>query len=343
MREITIAGGGLAGLALGLFLRRDQVPVILHEAASYPRHRVCGEFISGKGALICNSLLQAHDHRLPSRTVRFFAQNRASRIFNLPDEAISISRFDLDSTLARTFQEEGGDLRQHSRWNHEFSAPGLVRATGRRPARNASNRLVGIKIHATDLSLSADLELHFSRGCYVGLSRLPRGEINICGLFNFQKFRSPPQNLSSEFRDLIAPRLADPTRFSFINATFDQTSFCAVAGLSLKPESSSPSGECRIGDTFSMIAPFTGNGMSIAFESALSASRILVDYSKGLIEWEKARALISQSCENQFAKRLRRAFFLQNCVIHPIGQWLLLSSLKTSPALFPAFFNKTRC
>ena len=43
---LTIAGGGLAGLSLGIALRSRGVPVRVIEAASYPRHRVCGEFIS---------------------------------------------------------------------------------------------------------------------------------------------------------------------------------------------------------------------------------------------------------------------------------------------------------
>ncbi len=48
-KPITIVGGGLAGLTLGIALRRRGVPVILCEAGHYPRHRVCGEFISGRG------------------------------------------------------------------------------------------------------------------------------------------------------------------------------------------------------------------------------------------------------------------------------------------------------
>ena len=44
---ITITGGGLTGLSLAIALRRYDIPVVLHEAGSYPRHRVCGEFISG--------------------------------------------------------------------------------------------------------------------------------------------------------------------------------------------------------------------------------------------------------------------------------------------------------
>ena len=53
---ITIVGGGLAGLSLGIALRRRGVPVNLHEAGVYPRHRVCGEFISGVSQCTFDSL-----------------------------------------------------------------------------------------------------------------------------------------------------------------------------------------------------------------------------------------------------------------------------------------------
>ena len=46
-RPIEVVGGGVAGLALGLALRRANIPVTVYEAGDFPRHRVCGEFISG--------------------------------------------------------------------------------------------------------------------------------------------------------------------------------------------------------------------------------------------------------------------------------------------------------
>ncbi|NBS85073.1 MAG: dehydrogenase, partial [Verrucomicrobia bacterium] len=56
MKAVTIVGGGLAGLTLGLLLRRKQVPVRLYEAGIYPRHRVCGEYLCGRALTVIESL-----------------------------------------------------------------------------------------------------------------------------------------------------------------------------------------------------------------------------------------------------------------------------------------------
>ena len=56
MKAITVIGGGLAGLTLGIGLRQCGVPVTIWEAGRYPRHRVCGEFISGNGQAVLERL-----------------------------------------------------------------------------------------------------------------------------------------------------------------------------------------------------------------------------------------------------------------------------------------------
>ena len=55
-REITIAGGGLAGLSLASALCSHDVRVTVLEAGAYPRHRVCGEFISGVSEITLTTL-----------------------------------------------------------------------------------------------------------------------------------------------------------------------------------------------------------------------------------------------------------------------------------------------
>src|SRR5438105_13624533 len=100
MKPITIVGGGLAGLTLGIGLRRTGVPVTIWEAGHYPRHRVCGEFISGEGqdALsrlgLRDSLIDAG--AIPARTATFFLGDLQSPIRSLPVPALCLSRFEMD-------------------------------------------------------------------------------------------------------------------------------------------------------------------------------------------------------------------------------------------------------
>ena len=78
MKEITIVGGGLAGLALGIGLRNYNVPCVLYEKNKYPRHRVCGEFISGvsKDTLKRLGLLETLSDCCSVPRVKWFIKNR---------------------------------------------------------------------------------------------------------------------------------------------------------------------------------------------------------------------------------------------------------------------------
>ncbi|MGZ4044367.1 MAG: NAD(P)/FAD-dependent oxidoreductase, partial [Bacteroidia bacterium] len=46
MYNACVIGGGIAGLAFALDLRARGYSVVLIEKGSYPRHKVCGEYIS---------------------------------------------------------------------------------------------------------------------------------------------------------------------------------------------------------------------------------------------------------------------------------------------------------
>ncbi|WP_220101243.1 NAD(P)/FAD-dependent oxidoreductase [Chitinophaga oryzae] len=46
--HIIIIGGGLAGLTSAIHLARAGLPVSLVEKNTYPRHKVCGEYISNE-------------------------------------------------------------------------------------------------------------------------------------------------------------------------------------------------------------------------------------------------------------------------------------------------------
>src|SRR2546423_1852428 len=122
MKPITIIGGGLAGLTLGITLRERGAPVTVIEAGRYPRHRVCGEFISGAGVEVLRTLKLDElicDHAKAAVDCAFFTAKRLLFRRSLPHQAMTVSRFHLDAALAMRFRELGGELRENERWREQ--------------------------------------------------------------------------------------------------------------------------------------------------------------------------------------------------------------------------------
>jgi len=341
-REIRIVGGGLAGLTLGLLLRRAGVPTQIFDAGTYPRPKVCGEFISGRGVDILKQLnVIAAECIATAQGVRFFERERSSREIKLPQAAIAVDRASLDQSLALAFQQAGGLLRENVRWTESFESAGLVRATGRRLSKRAGT-MVGIKAHARDIRLTADLELHFSDAGYVGLSRQRDGTVNVCALFTSKTALKCKSHPSRKLAEIFSREMGSAFRTRLQNATFDDATFASVAGISLQRERAAATRECRIGDSICMIPPMTGNGMSIALESATIAAPILRDYSQGRIGWEQAQHGISRQCDRAFSRRLIFAGFLQKaCFLHA-GRRLLLTATQITPQSLRGCFWLTR-
>jgi menaquinone-9 beta-reductase len=313
LKSITIVGGGLAGLTLGIGLRRRSVPVTVWEAGHYPRHRVCGEFISGRGqeTLARLGLREQLESAgaIPARTTAFFSQRAQSPVRELSQPALSISRYTLDALLAEEFRRLGGELRENERWRGDGFPQGVVRATGRRIHPSVGGwRWFGLKVHARNVPTTADLEMHLSADGYVGISRLKNGEVNICGLFRRPATVSDPPPCPQE----TLRGVPGSQRYErLVDAMFDEDSFCSVAGLSLEPHRASALNECCIGDSITMIPPVTGNGMSMAFESGELAVEPLAAYSAGGMTWTAAQQTIARRCDERFACRLAWAGCLQ--------------------------------
>jgi len=344
LRPITIIGGGLAGLTLGIGLRQRGVPVTLWEAGQYPRHRVCGEFINGQGVeslkrLGLLALLELTGVVIAKTTV-FHNGRLSSGLKQLPAAAVCISRWSLDATLAGEFRRLGGELREQERWREGEADEFIVHASGRQMQPVESGwRWFGIKAHARHVSLQADLEMFLSRDSYVGASRLPGGETNICGLFRRRAGDSlSPPTAREWFTRIPHPRLQE----RLAGAQFDEGSCCSVGGLSLRPRNAASSGQCRVGDAITMIPPLTGNGMSMAFESAEIAIAPLTASCRGEMSWRQAQQLVAHDCDARFARRLRWARWLQALAFSPVGRPVTLGAIARCNWLWRASFLLTR-
>jgi len=300
-RPITIAGGGLAGLALGVALRKRGVPVTLHEARSYPRHRVCGEFLSGVSDETLERLGIDDDlaDAIPLRTSCW--RNHSRQLGEIGVSGRGISRHILDDRLQKRFTRLGGNLVTDSRLR---AGEGVVWAAGR---VRQSSPWIGLKCHVRDLELTHDLEMHVGTSGYAGLARIEGGLVNLCGLFHAGSASGKGIGLLLACLEAgglhqLAKRIEE--------AVPDSESFCGVAGFRFGRTASA---SFSIGDAALMIPPFTGNGMSMALEAADLAIEPAVDYAAGRISWEEASARSDVAQRRHFRRRMSLA-----SMIHPV-------------------------
>ena len=306
--EITIAGGGLAGLSLAIGLRMRGVDVTVREAGRYPRHRVCGEFISG----VKPSTLQAlgiADLLDDARRHRSFVWADAHGTIaagELPEAAWGVSRHRLDALMAERLEQLGGRLWVEQRAQPD-AAQGAVWAAGRKPSRGP---WIGLKAHFRIAGVR-DLEMHCGSSGYAGIAGVEEGWTNVCGLFRAD------HTLAGKGVDLLRNYLRAAGLHELAErlhgAEYRSGSFCAVAGFSMGHQAEMP-GITTIGDSAAMIPPFTGNGMSMAFQSAECALDPLWRWSTGRMSWEQAGNTIRRACDSRFRRRLLVAQALHSCL-----------------------------
>jgi 2-polyprenyl-6-methoxyphenol hydroxylase-like FAD-dependent oxidoreductase len=320
-RSIEIIGGGLAGLSLGLALRRAGVPVTLHEAGSYPRHRVCGEFITAldsatRAQLGLDEFLSDAIHH---HEVAWFRRAAPLLRHPLPSPALALGRHALDIRLADAFRTAGGDLHEHSRIDPRAAPPGCVFAQGRRPAHGSP--WLGLKCHALGLATTAPLEVHLGAHAYVGLCAIGENRVNISGLFRrrpglaLDRASALPAYLRAAGLDALADRLAA--------VEIDPESRCAVAGLAFGRAAPAPREEparLSLGDAHALIPPFTGNGMTMAFQSAALALAPLLAWTHGEQTWPETVSHVQRLLSARFRLRLASSALLHPAMLDPRGQ-----------------------
>jgi len=325
-QPITIVGGGLAGLSLGIALRKNGVPTHIIEAGDYPRHRVCGEFITGLDDATIDKLAvgPAFNAAGCHPSVTFYLHGSAIGRQTLPSPARAISRYILDARLAELFTAAGGRLSTHTRFTSPSFEPGWVQTNGRR--RIHASPWIGLKLHVRNLATTDGLELHLGDSAYVGLSAVEDGWINVCGMFRrrpgleFDRDDALPAYLRDSGLSLLAERLAA--------AEIQPGSRSAVGGFAFDRRITGNDG-VQLGDACAMIPPFTGNGMAMAFTSSALALDPLVAWSRGECSWSETVRTIRDSLTREFKLRLTSAAVLHPFLLTRIGQRCLETAARS--------------
>ncbi len=114
--DLIIIGGGPAGTSAAISAARAGARVLLLERGRFPRHKVCGEFVSAESLGLLSELL--HDDHAPLlrdavriSQARVFLDGRTLQTVVDPPAA-SIARLNLDAALWHSAESAGVDARQ---------------------------------------------------------------------------------------------------------------------------------------------------------------------------------------------------------------------------------------
>jgi flavin-dependent dehydrogenase len=264
MIHVQVIGSGPAGSAAALTALQQGASVALFEKTRFPRHKVCGEFLSPEVEVLLRRLnaWEAFTAAVPAliRKVRLVL-GKSEKHWILESPAFGLSRYALDALLQQCAVRNGANL------FHQVAKPAgspVVVAHGRHGRTPRSDRLFGFKAHFTG-PIDDSVELFFFDRCYAGVSAVENGKTNVCGL--------APESVLREVDFHPDPLLARCAAIAERIRPLQRTMEWLVTGPLEFTDELSPTRhqvyEC--GDALGFIDPFTGSGMLAALKTGTLA------------------------------------------------------------------------
>lgn len=318
-KGIEIVGGGIAGLSLAVGLRMREVPVVVREAGSYPRHRLCGEFINGVSEETLGQLgLEGFfSNSQLHREMTWWLRGEKIAAAELENPVRALSRWEMDQRLSERVQELGGEIQCRQRVSPE-PAEGRVWSAGRK--RGKESDWLGLKVHYLGLDTCSGLEMHLGDDGYLGLTPVENGRVNVCGLFRQREGMSGKG--SARLRAYLEACGLGELSERLQGAEADEKSLTGISGIQFGLQEQE-SELLALGDAERMIPPFTGNGMSMAFEAAECALGPLQSFSRGHAGWAAVRSEIRRKLQRRFRRRVALARGMHGALLNsPQQDWL---------------------
>jgi 2-polyprenyl-6-methoxyphenol hydroxylase-like FAD-dependent oxidoreductase len=307
-----VAGAGPAGCAAALEALREGLQVSLFDQAAFPRHKVCGEFLSPEIEPVLRRLgvwerfLQARPARIRRAALHF---GRRAKRWTLDSPAWGLSRFALDDLLLQEAIRRGARFRREALSpDHAADGP-LVIAYGRKSAAPKGRRLFGFKAHFRG-PVDDSVSLFFFNRCYAGISAVEDGRVNICGLAPEPMLRAAGFDPGRVME--TCPRLAARVR------EMQPLMEWLITGPLVFSESlrqAERPGIYHAGDALGFIDPFTGSGIASALLTGAIAAR---SAARGLNPTQHARR-----CRAALGRQYWFAGLVRNAIEQGWAEWLL--------------------
>jgi hypothetical protein len=237
---------------------REGAAVRIFETSAFPRHKVCGEFLSPAILpLLRRAGCEAGFLQLRPAVLRAVRLHFGTRVIRhpLPEPAYGLSRYELDRLLLEHAANAGAQVvREH--WSTAAQGVAVILAAGRRSiAPTGDRRLFGFKAHFRG-PVNDNVELYFFQNCYAGISAIENGATNVCGL--------APERILRSFGfhpgDLLRRCAPLSERLRPLTRTMD---WLITGPLVFSERLSQAADEVcyRAGDSLGFIDPFTGSGI----------------------------------------------------------------------------------
>lgn len=336
-RKILIAGAGVAGASLAIRLAMVGVDVTLIERDKFPRHKLCGEFVSPESLVhfremgVLDEMLAIGGERI-NETVFYSTRGRSVSVpsgwfENGTLGALSISRANMDlcllnkakqlgvnvldeTTVTKTITESGRinavKLRNKNGEAFETQADIFIDATGRArilskqfsSEKNKRAEIVAFKAHLKNTDVPPGVcEIYSFRGGYGGLSLVEEGAANCCFIMRADVVKKYGNDVDEVFREVV---LKNPRARLMMKDAEPMFDWIAVSIDSFGAKDLVPAENLfAAGDAAAFIDPFTGSGMLMALES----SEIL---SECLTQTDLTVAEVAQKYRAAHERRFRR-------------------------------------
>ena len=363
--DILIIGGGLAGLVSAIHLSKAGLSVTIVEKNEYPKHKVCGEYISNE-VLPYLQYLGADPLTTGAKKInRFLLSTTSGKTIEttLPLGGFGVSRYTLDHFLMQKaianncslIQDtvldvhfENDAFRVMTRAGNELTARMVIGAFGKRSNIDTklertfiNNRspFVAVKTHLQGNFPDDLVALHNFAGGYCGISQVENGHLNVCYISNYKSFQQY-KHIESFQQEVLYKNVHLKAVFENSVPVFEKP--LTISQISFSNKTTVQDHMLMCGDAAGMIHPLCGNGMAMAIHSAKIASELIIDRFQAKIKSRQAlEAAYEQQWNAAFKKRIVSGRIIQAFFGKDNLARAMMYSLTHIPGILPAIIKQT--
>jgi len=364
LKHVIVVGGGLAGLTCALHLSRFGIEVTLIEKNSYPRHKVCGEYLSNEVMPYLKSLgFDPFDYGAKKIEQFELSSVKGKAIkAKLPLGGFSLSRYTLDHTILQKAVDNGVILVKDTVLDIKFkkdqfhlnlkdtgSLTGtfVIGAFGKRSNLDQKLKRNFLKSKAPYLAVKAHYKCEYPQnlvglyhfyGGYCGVSKIENDLVNICYIAQYEEFKKF-KNIK-EFQDeVICKNRALSSILNRSVMAFDKP--LSISQISFAPKPVVENHILMCGDSAGMIHPLCGNGMSMAIQGAKVASELIMQYFEQELTRGEVEKMYKKKWNSDFRLRIESGRLLARLFSMKSLSLYVMNSLKNFPGLVRSIISLT--